>query len=49
MSKISHLWRAVQILRDAYDDEIKDTLEREGQWTWNLKNWTIQFYEEDNY
>ena len=49
MSTIKHLWRAVQILRDAYEDEIQDTLEREGQWTWNLKNWTIQFYEEDNY
>jgi len=49
MSTIKHLWRAVQILRDAYEDEIQETLEREGQWTWNLKNWTIQFVEEYNH
>ena len=49
MSTINHLKRAVQTLRDHHEQEIKDTLEREGQWTWNLKNWTVQFYEEDNY
>ena len=50
MSKITHLRRAVQILRDHHEDEIEDECSsRSGQWTWNLKNWTIQFYREDDY
>jgi len=39
MSRMNHLRRAVQILRDRYEDEIAEEL----YWTWNLKNWTIQF------
>jgi hypothetical protein len=29
----------VQILRDNHEDEIRETYD----WTWNLKNWTINF------
>ena len=49
MSTYKHLKRAVQILRDAFENDIVDTLETEGQWTWNLKNWTIQVYESTDY
>lgn len=45
MSKIRHLKKAVQILRDKFDHEIWEEL----YWTWNLKNWTIQFTNEDDY
>lgn len=41
MSTINHLRRAVKILRDAFEDEIAD----DGDWFWNLKHWTINFYE----
>jgi hypothetical protein len=39
MSQINHLKRIVHILRDNFRDDIETTL----YWTWNLKNWTIQF------
>ena len=39
MSTTKHLKRAVQIIRDKHEDEIREDL----YWTWNLKNWTIQF------
>ncbi|MBU3613198.1 hypothetical protein [Polynucleobacter sp. MG-27-Goln-C1] len=48
MSTISHLKRAVEILRSNFCDEIEEELtSNSGQFTWNLKNWTIQFYEEE--
>jgi len=45
MSTIQHLKRAVQILRDANEDEINES----ESWSWNLKNWTIQFTNEEDY
>lgn len=45
MSKIKHLRKAVQILRDHFEDEIAE----EEFWSWNLKNWTIQFTNEEDY
>lgn len=39
MSTVRHLKRAVEILRDKFEDEIREEL----YWSWNLKNWTIQF------
>lgn len=39
MSARKHLERAVQILRDKYEDQII----RDGDWYWNLKKWTINF------
>jgi len=39
MSTVNHLKRAVQILRNHHEDEIN----YDGDWTWNLKNWTINF------
>ena len=45
MSTIKHLRRAVQILRDKFEDEISEEL----YWTWNLKNWTIQFTSDYEY
>ena len=49
MSNIRHLRRAVKILRENLEDQILDDLDIEGQFTWNLKNWTIQFYKESDY
>jgi len=49
MSKTRHLRRAVKILRYNLEDTILDDLDTEGQFTWNLKNWTIQFYKESDY
>jgi len=49
MSKTRHLRRAVKILRYNLEDTILDDLDIEGQFTWNLKNWTIQFYKESDY
>ena len=49
MSKTRHLRRAVKILRENLEDQILDDLDIEGQFTWNLKNWTIQFYKESDY
>lgn len=45
MSTINHLRKAVQILRDKHEDEIIEEL----YWTWNLKNWTIQFTNDIDY
>lgn len=45
MSTVKHLKRAVQILRDKHEDEIIGEL----YWTWNLKNWTIQFTHDQDY
>jgi len=45
MSKIKHLKKAVQILRDKFEPEIFEEL----YWTWNLKNWTIQFTNDFDY
>lgn len=39
MSKRKHLEKAIQILRDNFEGEIV----REGDWSYNLKNWTINF------
>ena len=49
MSNTRHLRRAVKILRQNLEDQILDDLDIEGQFTWNLKNWTIQFYKESDY
>ena len=49
MSNTRHLRRAVKILRENLEDQILDDLDIEGQFTWNLKNWTIQFYKESDY
>ena len=49
MSKTRHLRRAVKILRYNLEDTILDDLNIEGQFTWNLKNWTIQFYKASDY
>ena len=49
MSKTTHLRRAVKILRYNFEDTILDDLDTEGQFTWNLKNWTIQFYKASDY
>ena len=49
MSQTRHLRRAVKILRYNLEDTILDDLNTEGQFTWNLKNWTIQFYRESDY
>jgi len=49
MSQTRHLRRAVKILRENLEDQILDDLDTEGQFTWNLKNWTIQFYKESDY
>lgn len=45
MSTYKHLKRAVQILRDHHEDEIKES----GDWYWNLKNWTINFIVDTHY
>ena len=39
MSTRNHLQKAVDILWSNFDDEIQ----REGDWFYNLKNWTINF------
>jgi hypothetical protein len=44
MSKINHLKRIVQILRDNFENEIIDHVD----WTYNLKNWTINFMTEED-
>jgi len=49
MSNTRHLRRAVKILRQNLEDQILDDLDIEGQFTWNLKNWTIQFYKASDY
>jgi hypothetical protein len=49
MSIKNHLKRAVKILRDKHEDEINGYCAESGQWTWNLKNWTIQFYKAEDY
>lgn len=45
MSKTSHLKRASDILLSQFDDEIQ----REGDWFYNLKHWTINFIVEPDY
>lgn len=45
MSTTKHLKKAVDILWNNFDEEIK----REGDWFWNLKNWTINFIVEPDY
>ena len=45
MSTTRHLKRAVEILRDKHEDEIIGEL----YWSWNLKNWTIQFTNDYEY
>ena len=49
MSQTRHLRRAVKILRENLEDQILDDFDIEGQFTWNLKNWTIQFYKASDY
>lgn len=44
MSTIKHLKRIVKILRDNFEDEIIEHVD----WTYNLKNWTINFVTEDD-
>ena len=44
MSTIKHLKRIVKILRDNFEDEIIDHVD----WTYNLKNWTINFMTEED-
>jgi len=54
MSKRNHLKRAVKILRDNFASEIDEDCDPyahdenypSNDWTWNLKNWTIQFCKE---
>lgn len=45
MSKINHLKKAVKLLREKFDHEITEDL----YWSWNLKNWTIQFTNDEDY
>ena len=45
MAQIRHLKKAVQIIRERFDHEIWE----ESYWSWNLKNWTIQFTNEPDY
>ena len=45
MSTINHLKRAVNRLRECYEDEITQS----GDWYWNLKNWTINIIEDTHY
>ena len=45
MSTRNHLKRIVQILRDNFEEEIRETYD----WTWNLKNWTINFVTDYDY
>lgn len=45
MSTIKHLKRAVQILKDNFENDIQ----KEGDFTWNMKGWTIQFLVEPYY
>ena len=45
MSQIYHLRRIVQILRDNFDNDISENLD----WSWNLKNWTINFITDYDY
>ena len=44
MSTRNHLKKAVRILRDNFEDEIKF----EWDWSYNLKNWTINFLTDDD-
>lgn len=44
MSTIKHLKRIVKILRDNFEDEIIEHVD----WTYNLKNWTINFMTEED-
>ena len=45
MSQRNHLKRAVKIIWNKYSDEIREYQD----WTWNLKNWTINFYVKPHY
>ena len=45
MSTLNHLKRASSILYNHFDDEIM----REGDWFYNLKNWTLNFITESDY
>ena len=45
MSTRKHLQKAVDILWNNFDVEIQ----REGDWSYNLKNWTINFSVEPAY
>ena len=45
MSTRSHLIKAVDILWNNFDIEIQ----REGDWFYNLKNWTINFIVQPDY
>jgi hypothetical protein len=57
MSRIKHLKRAVQIIRSHHQDEIDEACDPYAvddnyplnDFTWNLKNWTIQFYNTKTY
>ena len=57
MSAKRHLKRAVKILRDNFGEEIdrdcdpcdQDDRYPANDWTWNLKNWTIQFTNDIDY
>lgn len=43
MSQLNHLKRAVSILRDAFEDELRE----DKDWYYNLKHWTINIYDSD--
>ena len=45
MSTVNQLKKAVQILRDRYEDEITES----GDWYWNLDKWTINIVEDTYY
>ena len=45
MSTIKHLRKASNILYNNFDIQII----RDGDWTYNLKNWTINFIVEPDY
>jgi len=45
MSQINHLKRIVQILRDNFGKDINEDFD----WSWNLKNWTINFVTDYDY
>ena len=57
MSTRKHLKRAVQIIRSHHQDEIDEACNPydvedgypENDFTWNMKNWTIQFTKSKTY
>jgi hypothetical protein len=57
MSKFNHLKRAVKIIREHHQDEIDEACNPydveegypENDFTWFMKNWTIQFTKSKTY